>query len=156
MEFTRIARSDVVCFVGIDIRKDTLTACVGAAKDREPSFERRARKSRERTCEFLASEIEQDQAQSERRISELRRAPEFDGLRTILESLPGVGLMTATTAIAEIGAFCRYVILVSMVYASGKSSWLGHISKTGAPDLRRGLQQAIWTAIRCDGGFKKT
>jgi hypothetical protein len=28
MEFTMIARSDAACFVGIDLHKDTLTACV--------------------------------------------------------------------------------------------------------------------------------
>ena len=110
-------------------------------------------------------EIEQDRAQSERRISELMRAPEFTRLREILESVPGVGLVTAATVIAEIGDFSRfpdgkaigrYAGLTPTVYASGNSSRLGHISKTGAPDLRWVLQQAAWTAIRCDAGFKKT
>jgi transposase len=73
-------------------------------------------------------EIEQDRAQSERRINELMRAPEF----------------------------ARYAGLAPTVYASGNSSRLGHISKTGAPDLRWVLQQAAWTAIRCDAGLKKT
>ena len=110
-------------------------------------------------------EIEQDRAQSERRLSELMRAPELSRLRTILESVPGVGLVTSATVIAEIGDFSRfadskaigrYAGLAPMVYASGNSSRLGHISKTGAPDLRWVLQQAAWTAIRCDAGFKKT
>ena len=110
-------------------------------------------------------EIEQDRAQSERRISELMRAPEFSRLRELLESVPGVGLVTAATVIAEIGDFSRfpdskaigrYAGLAPTVYASGNSSRLGHISKTGAPDLRWVLQQAAWTAIRCDAGFKKT
>ena len=110
-------------------------------------------------------EIEQDRAQSERRISELMRAPEFSRLREILESVPGVGLVTAATVIAEIGDFRRfpdgkaigrYAGLTPTVYASGNSSRLGHISKTGAPDLRWVLQQAAWTAIRCDAGFKKS
>ena len=110
-------------------------------------------------------EIEQDRAQSERRISELMRAPEFSRLRQLLESVPGVGLVTAATVIAEIGDFSRfpdskaigrYAGLTPTVYASGNSSRLGHISKTGAPDLRWVLQQAAWTAIRCDAGFKKT
>jgi len=110
-------------------------------------------------------EIEQDRAQSERRISEMMRAPEFARIREIIESVPGVGLVTAATVIAEIGDFSRfpdskaigrYAGLAPTVYASGNSSRLGHISKTGAPDLRWVLQQAAWTAIRCDAGFKKT
>ncbi|MFM7290006.1 MAG: transposase [Planctomycetia bacterium] len=110
-------------------------------------------------------EIEQDRAPSERRLSELMRAPEFARLRAILESLPGVGLVVSATAIAEIGDFSRfpdskaigrYAGLAPTVYASGNSSRLGRISKTGSPDLRGALQQAVWTAIRCDAGFKKT
>jgi transposase len=110
-------------------------------------------------------EIEQDRAQSERRISELMRGREFSRLREILESVPGVGLVTSATVLAEIGDFSRfpdskaigrYAGLTPTVYASGNSSRLGHISKTGSPDLRWVLQQAAWTAIRCDAGFKKT
>jgi transposase len=310
MEFTMIARRDAACFVGIDLHKDTLTACVVSAKDREVSFEKIACKSRERIRKFFSSlprpsavaietvgfyrwlwteldpvvdqlvlcdargaralagrriktdredalnvallladgrlplawappenvqllrnwtrhrnglsrqhakvlhhvksimhrvnrpgptrldasglqryllagverfsaddvtmlwqhqrrlvEIEQDRAQSERRISELMRAPEFARLRTVLESLPGVALVVSATAIAEIGDFSRfpdskaigrYAGLAPRVYASGNSSRLGRISKTGSPDLRWALQQAAWTAIRCDAGFKKT
>ena len=93
------------------------------------------------------------------------RAAEFAGLRGILESVPGVGLVTSATVIAEIGDFSRFVDskaigryagLAPTVYASGNSNRLGHISKTGSPDLRWALQQAAWTAIRCDAGFKKT
>ena len=110
-------------------------------------------------------EIEQDRAQSERRIGELMRAQEFARIRTILESAPGVALVTSATVIAEIGDFGRfpdskaigrYAGLAPTVYASGNSSRLGHISKTGSPDLRWVLQQAAWTAIRCEPAFKKT
>jgi len=269
MEFTMIARSDAACFVGIDLHKDTLTACVVRPTDREVTYKKLACKCRDQIRSFFASlpqpsmvaietlgfyrwlwteleplawappenvqvlrnwtrhrngftrqhakvlhhvksilnrlnfpgpvrldaaalqryllagverftaddltmlwqhqrrlvEIEQDRAQSERRISELMRAPEFSRLREILESVPGVGLVTSATVIAEIGDFSRfpdskaigrYAGLTPTVYASGNSSRLGHISKTGAPDLRWVLQQAAWTAIRCDAGFKKT
>ena len=33
-----IARSDAACFVGIDLHKDTLTACTIVAKDREVAY----------------------------------------------------------------------------------------------------------------------
>ncbi len=110
-------------------------------------------------------EIEQDRSAIDRRIIELMRAEEFRRLRTILESIPGVGLVTAAVAIAEIGDFSRfpdgkaigrYAGLTPTGYASADKNRLGRICKTGSPDLRWTLQQAAWTAIRCDAGFKKT
>lgn len=215
-----IARPDAACFVGIDLHKDTLTACVLRRRDREVSYVKIACKCRDQIRSFFASlpqpsavaietvgfyrwlwteleplawappenvqvlrnwtrhhngltrqhqrrlvEIEQDRPQSERRIRELMRASEFACIREILKSIPGVGLVTAATVIGEIGDFSRfpdskaigrYAGLAPTVYASGNSSRLGRISKTGAPDLRWVLQQAAWTAIRCDAGLKKT
>jgi hypothetical protein len=55
MDFTMIARNDAACFVGIDLQKDTLTACVVRGKDREVSFERMACKSRERIRDVFSS-----------------------------------------------------------------------------------------------------
>lgn len=110
-------------------------------------------------------EIEQDMALSGRRIVELMKAQEFQRLRTILESLPGVGVVTAATAIAEIGDFSRfpdskaigrYAGLTPTGYSSGNTNRLGRICKTGSPDLRWALQQAAWTAVRCDPVIKKT
>lgn len=85
-------------------------------------------------------------------------------LRKILESIPGVGLITAATAIAEIGDFGRfpdakaigrYAGLTPTGYSSADKHRLGRICKTGSPDLRWVLQQAAWTAIRCDPAMKK-
>ena len=41
------------------------------------------------------------------------------------------------------------------VYASGGKQRIGHIAKTGSPDLRWILQQAAWTAIRYDEHVKR-
>ena len=71
----------------------------------------------------------------------------------------------SATAIAEIGDFSRfpdskaigrYAGLTPTGYASADKNRLGRICKTGSPDLRWALQQAAWTAIRCDPDIKKT
>ena len=109
-------------------------------------------------------EIEQDRSASERRIIDLMRAPEFQRLRVILESIPGVGVITAATVIAEIGDFARfpspkaigrYAGLTPTGYSSADKHRLGRICKTGSPELRWALQQAAWVAIRCDASIKK-
>jgi len=109
------------------------------------------------------AEIEQDLGESKRRIGELVQVPGFARLRQILESIPGVGLVTSATAIAEIGDFSRfpdakaigrYAGLTPTGYASGNTNRLGRICKTGSPDLRWALQQAAWTAVRCDPAIK--
>jgi transposase len=310
MEFTMIIRSDAACFVGIDLHKDTLTACTIGAKDREVSYRKIACVAREKVREFLAGlprpsvvaietvgfyrwlwteaepivdqvlladargaralagrriktdredafnvaellmtgrlpsawappgqiqrlrdltrhrnglsrdharvlhrvksimnrlnrpgparmdaaglqryliasverieaddltmlwqhqrrlvELEQDCSAIERRIIDLMKAPEFSQVRAILQSIPGVGLITAATAIAEIGDFSRfpdskaigrYAGLTPTGYSSADKHRLGRICKTGSPDLRWALQQAAWTAIRCDASIKKT
>jgi transposase len=77
----------------------------------------------------------------------------------ILTSFPGVALVSAATVIAEVGDFRRfpdakaigrYAGLNPRVFASGGKQRIGHIAKTGSADLRWILQQAAWTAIRCD------
>jgi transposase len=97
--------------------------------------------------------------QAERTIGELIRRENFRDVYGILVSFPGVALVTAATVIAEIGDFKRfedakaigrYAGLNPRVYASGGKQRIGHIAKTGSPDLRWILQQAAWTAIRTD------
>ena len=70
----------------------------------------------------------------------------------------------AATVIAEVGDFKRftdrkaigrYAGLNPRVYASGGKQRIGHIAKTGSPDLRWILQQAAWTAIRTDDAVRR-
>jgi transposase len=98
-------------------------------------------------------------AEAERTIREVVQRDTFREVYGILTSFPGVALVTAATIIAEIGQFCRfrdakaigrYAGLNPRVFASGGTQRLGHIAKTGSADLRWILQQAAWTAIRCD------
>jgi transposase len=82
----------------------------------------------------------------------------------ILDSIKGVGDIVAATVIAEIGDFHRfddakaivkYSGLNPRVYNSADTVRTGRIQKAGPRDLRWVLQQAAWTAIRCDPGVKK-
>jgi transposase len=104
---------------------------------------------------------ERQTAQAERAIGEVVQREPFYEVYRILISFPGVAQLTAATVIAEVGDFRRfrdakaigrYAGLNPRVFASGGKQRLGHIAKTGSPDLRWILQQAAWTAIRTDDG----
>jgi transposase len=110
-------------------------------------------------CVDALALTERQMAQVERAIGEVVRRDSFQEVYAILTSFPGVALLTAATVIAEIGDFRRfddakaigrYAGLNPHVFASGGKQRIGHIAKTGSPDLRWVLQQAAWTAIRCD------
>jgi transposase len=103
-------------------------------------------------------------AQVERTVGQVMQRDFFREVYGILTSFPGVALVTASTVIAEIGDFKRfpdmkaigrYAGLNPRVYASGGKQRMGHIAKTGSPDLRWVLQQAAWTAIRYDEHVKR-
>jgi transposase len=102
---------------------------------------------------------ERQMDQAERAMAEAVRRDMFLEVYGILTSFPGVAMVTAATVIAEIGDFKRFedakaigrfAGLNPRVYASGGKQRIGHIAKTGSPDLRWILQQAAWTAIRTD------
>jgi transposase len=107
---------------------------------------------------------ERQMDQAERAIGEVVRRDLFREVYEILVSFPGVALITAATVIAEIGDFKRfthpkaigrYAGLNPRVYASGGKQRIGHIAKTGSPDLRWILQQSAWTAIRTDEAVRR-
>ena len=110
-------------------------------------------------CVDALTLTERQMAQMERAIGEVVQRDWFQEVYAILTSFPGVALVTAATVLAEIGDFPRfpdakaigrYAGLNPRVYASGGKQRIGHIAKTGSPDLRWILQQAAWTAIRTD------
>jgi transposase len=103
-------------------------------------------------------------AQAERTINEIVEREEFQEVYAILTSFPGVALVTAATVIAEVGDFRRFTHrkaigrfagLNPRVFASGGKQRIGHIAKTGSPQLRWILQQAAWTAIRTDEDVRR-
>jgi transposase len=108
--------------------------------------------------------VEEEMAVCGREIDRLLRQEPFANTAALLVSIPGVALVTCATVLAEIGDFSRfpdgkaigrYAGLTPNLYASGGKERQGHISKTGPSDLRWVLQQAAWTAIRCDDKIKK-
>lgn len=110
------------------------------------------------------SSLEEEIGMCEREIARALDVPRFQAVAALLRTAPGVGFVTAATAIAEIGDFARfpdakaigrYAGLTPTLYASGGKERHGHISKTGPSDLRWALQQAAWTAIRCDERLKR-
>lgn len=97
--------------------------------------------------------------QAQREIEPLLQSETFRATCDILMSFPGVSTVTAATILAEVGDFrrlthrkaiARFAGLNPTVYASGGSQRTGHIAKAGSRSLRWILQQAAWTAIRCD------
>jgi transposase len=115
-------------------------------------------------CVDALALTERQMAQAERAISEVVQRDIFRELYEILLSFPGVAQLTAATIIAEVGDFHRfpdakaigrYAGLNPRVFASGGKQRIGHIAKTGSPDLRWILQQAAWTAIRTDDAVKR-
>ena len=115
-------------------------------------------------CVDALALTERQIAQVERTIAQVMRRDFFREAYGILTSFPGVALVTAATVIGEIGDFKRfsggkaigrYAGLNPRVYASGGKQRMGHIAKTGSPDLRWILQQAAWTAIRYDEHVKR-
>lgn len=108
--------------------------------------------------------IEEEMGLCEREIAKQLECPRFAAVVALLQTAPGVGPIVAATAMAEVGDFLRfpnakaigrYAGLAPRIFASGGKERHGHISKTGPPDLRWVLQQAAWTAIRCDERIKK-
>jgi transposase len=108
--------------------------------------------------------LEEEIGMCEREIARALEVPRFEALAALFYTAPGVGFVTAATVIAEIGDFARfddgkaigrYSGLTPTLYASGGQERHGHICKTGPRDLRWVLQQAAWTAIRCDERFKR-
>jgi transposase len=110
------------------------------------------------------SSLEEEIGRCEREIAAALAHPRFEAVAALLSTAPGIGFVTAATVLAEIGDFLRfpdgkaigrYAGLTPTLYASGGKERHGHISKTGPSDLRWVLQQAAWTAIRCNERIKQ-
>lgn len=72
---------------------------------------------------------------------------------TFLTSLPGVGIITATHAVARLGDWRQiagFLGLVSQEHSTGEKENRGEITRIGDQRLRNKLIQCAWTAIRKD------
>jgi transposase len=103
------------------------------------ALERSVRQIEELTAE--RRELDRLLGNAAKEIPEIRR----------LMTIPGVGVLVATTIYAWVGdvsrfrnarALCAYAGLVPSVNQSGTTTRLGHITRQGAPILRRMLVQS--------------
>jgi len=78
----------------------------------------------------------------------------------LLQTIPGVGFLTAATLVAELGDWRRfagpkqvaaYFGLVPSVRASAQHARYGHLTKSGSGHARRALVEAAHVAIRLPG-----
>lgn len=108
--------------------------------------------------------IDRQLAQLERELERLLAQPTFESTATILQSFPGVGLVTCATVLAEIGDFSRFTYRKAIAryggfdprtFESAGKQRTGHISKRGPSDLRWVLGQAAWSAVRTDPQVKR-
>ena len=136
-----------------------LSGYLTAYQDRLPERHVRMLWQHQRQLSLLEEEI----GLCERQIVTHLRSCSLAPVAELLQTAPGVGPVVAATVLAEIGDFQRfpdgkaigrYAGLAPRLYASGGKERHGHISKTGPADLRWVLQQAAWTAIRCDERIK--
>jgi transposase len=108
--------------------------------------------------------FERQMDESERELIRLVEQTIFKPVFDLLDTMPGVGLITAATILAEVGDFTRFTYRKSVVryvgldprtYQSDDKQRGGRITKAGPRDVRWVLQQASWTAIREDPAIRK-
>lgn len=127
-----------------------------AHEDKMPRYNRLAARGR---LDHIVS-LEREVTDVEREIADFVKEDDWIARRVFLIStVPGIGFITAATIVAETGDITRfdnidqvsaYAGLAPRVHQSGETVHHGRITKQGPPILRKVLQQAAWTAIRCD------
>ena len=89
-------------------------------------------------------------------LKELMRRPRWGKAAALLQSMPGIGLITALTILAELGnlkrfrsraAVANYAGLVPVVRDSNQKHYSGGISHRGSNHLRAVLAEAAWMAV---------
>lgn len=90
-------------------------------------------------------------------LKQLTRRPRWAKPAALLQTMPGVGLITAMTILAELGdpkrfrrraAVANYAGLVPVVRDSNDKRYRGGITKRGSTHLRAVLIEAAWMAIK--------
>lgn len=90
-------------------------------------------------------------------LKQLTRRPRWAKPAALLQTMPGVGLITAMTILAELGdpkrfrrraAVANYAGLVPVVRDSNDKRYRGGITKRGSTHLRAVLIEAAWIAIK--------
>jgi len=94
-----------------------------------------------------------------RRVRQLSKSERYSHEFSLLNSIPGVGLLTIMVYLTEIGDIQRfkkddhyisYIGFVPTIQASGNKEYRGGLSKRGNKRLRTALVLSSWMAIRND------
>ena len=100
-----------------------------------------------------------------RQVRELSQTATYQEQVTLLESVPGIGLITAMTILTEletidrfnnIDKLCGYIGLVPSTRSSGEKEKSGDITPRGHGVLRNAIIESSWTAIRNDPSLMKS
>jgi transposase len=100
-----------------------------------------------------------------RQVRELSQTGTYQEQVTLLESVPGVGLITAMTILTELETIarfnnldklCGYIGLVPSTKSSGEKEKTGDITPRGHGVLRSTIIESSWTAIKNDPSLMKS
>jgi len=105
----------------------------------------------------LVDQLEDAVAASTKDLRALTRQTRWAKPAALLQTMPGLGIITAMTILAELGdihrfrsrsAVANYVGLVPVLRSSNESHYSGGITKRGSKHLRAVLIEAAWTGAR--------
>jgi len=96
-------------------------------------------------------------ADSDRDLRQVMHRPRWAKPAALLQTMPGIGLITALTILAELGdlkrfksrsAVANYAGLVPVIRDSNSKHYSGGITHRGSSHLRHVLAEAAWTAVK--------
>lgn len=100
--------------------------------------------------------LEERIEESNRDLKEIRRRPRWAKRAALLQTMPGIGIITALTLLAELGdlkrfksraAVANYAGLVPVIRDSNHKHFAGGITHRGSAHLRAVLAEAAWMAV---------
>lgn len=95
--------------------------------------------------------------QSDKDLRQVMRQPRWAKPAALLQTMPGIGVITALTILAELGdlkrfksraAVANYAGLVPVIRDSNSKHYSGGITHCGSAHLRAVLSEAAWTAVK--------
>lgn len=103
--------------------------------------------------------LSQKKASVKKQLKLLSKTPKYQKDAELLQSIPGIGLVTAMSLLTELedinrfksfDQLCSFVGLVPSTRSSGEKEKIGEITPRAQAILRPALIEASWTAIRKD------
>ncbi len=100
--------------------------------------------------------LEEQISESNSELRKMMRGPRWTKPAALLQTMPGIGMITALTLLAELGdlkrfksraAVANYAGLVPVIRNSDSKSFSGGITHRGSAHLRHVLTEAAWTAM---------